>query len=559
MPNETRPETGKRIWVNPNAASGAVRPEPHPAGNSGQRKPRQWNDRGFLPFRLEMLTPVHIGSGDTLSPLEYVLRQHEDEWRLYRLDMRAWFAEYGQDSAVRGAVESTDLKRIQRVVNEKTGPLAEDAERFALFSCRIPDASLAETLQNALDRQSGKKGEVSAILRNPADGSVCLPGSSLKGALSTPLINWRDQEQSGSKQGDCLKGASNPYEYRKLMEQMFGDIRSHAMQALKVADLVAPPGICTIVKAEEKRLKESAREATPKNTCEVIPPGTMLYGRLHFDAASGKPLIQGPKWQLDFDGLRKLCNEFYRKRFQDELTKFYTLPHLHHVQAALQPVIEKLNALNGENPPLLLRAGHYSHVESVTVDANAPKGRTFKKEDGSKTDPVFGTTRTLANGELPFGWVLLHFCTPEEYADGILQTDVDIENAAAERRFRAQETVEQAQRKAEEAERLQRETAARQAEEVRKRQAEEARLAAMTPEEREIDAVESLRATEYEANELYNKLMKGLDKNMRLKAAQALQAFWQNLGKWEGKALSKKQTKKVQDVRALLAENGKGQ
>ena len=128
-----------------------------------------------------MLTPVHIGSGDTLSPLEYVLRQHEDAWRLYRLDMRAWFAEYGQDSAVRSAVESTDLKRIQRVVNEKTGPRAEDAERFALFSCRIPDASLAEeTLQNALDRQSGKKGEVSAILRNPADGSVCLPGSSLK-------------------------------------------------------------------------------------------------------------------------------------------------------------------------------------------------------------------------------------------------------------------------------------------------------------------------------------------------------------------------------------------
>lgn len=555
MPNETRPETGKRIWVNPNAASRAVSPEPHPAGNSGQRKPRLWNDKGFLPFRLEMLTPVHIGSGDTLSPLEYVLRQHEDAWRLYRLDMRAWFAEYGQDSPVRGAVESTDLKRIQRVVNEKTGPRAEDAERFALFSCRIPDTSLAETLQNALDRQSGKKGEVSAILRNPADGSVCLPGSSLKGALSTPLINWRDQEQSGSKQGDCLKGASNPYEYRKLMEQMFGDIRSHAMQALKVADLVAPPDICTIVKAEEKRLKESAREATPKNACEVIPPGTMLYGRLHFDAASGKPLIQGPKWQLDFDELRKLCNEFYRKRFQDELTKFYTLPHLHHVQAALQPVIEKLNALNGENPPLLLRVGHYSHVESVTVDVNAPQGRRFdirdetgktiRNPDGNprKTDPVFGTTRTLANGELPFGWVLLHFCTPEEYADGILQTDVDIENAAAERRALVQEAVEQAQRKAEEAERLRRET--------------EARLAAMTPEEREIDAVESLRATEYEANELYNKLMQGfLDKNIQLKAAQALQVFWQNLGKWEGKALSKKQTKKVQDVRALLVENG---
>ena len=63
MPNEKQPETGKRIWVNPNAASRTVRPEPHPAGNSGQRRPRQWNDKGFLPFRLEVLTPVLIEIG----------------------------------------------------------------------------------------------------------------------------------------------------------------------------------------------------------------------------------------------------------------------------------------------------------------------------------------------------------------------------------------------------------------------------------------------------------------------------------------------------------------
>ena len=39
------------------------------------RSPRQWRSEGFLPFRLEVLTPVHIGSGDVLSPLEYVIRK----------------------------------------------------------------------------------------------------------------------------------------------------------------------------------------------------------------------------------------------------------------------------------------------------------------------------------------------------------------------------------------------------------------------------------------------------------------------------------------------------
>lgn len=562
MPSEKQPETGKRVWVNPNAAPRAVATGPRSAGYTRQRKPRQWNEKGFIPFRLEVLTPVHIGSGDTLAPLEYVLRQREDSWRLYRLDMRSWFEEYGQDSVVRDAVESTDLKRIQSIVDKKTGPKAEDAERFALFSCSIPDASLVKTLQDALDRQSGKKGEVSAMLRNPADGSVCLPGSSLKGALSTPLINWRDREQSVDKLGGYLSEAftqngrpqDQQPEYRNRMEQIFGDIREHAMQALKVSDLLVPPDICAIAKAEERRLKESTKEATPKNACEVIPAGTTLYGRLLFDSASDGPLIQGRGWQLDFNTLRKLCNDFYWKRFTVERETFYTLPHLKHVDAALQPIAKKLAALDGEHSPLLLRVGHYSHVESVTVDANAPKGRTFTKKDGSRTSPVFGTTRTLANGELPFGWVLLHFCTPEEYADGVLQAEVDIENTAAERRFRAQEVVEQAQRKAEEAERLRRETEARQAEEKNRRKEEEERLAAMTPEEREIDAVESLRATEYDSNELYKKLGE-LDKNMQLKAAEALQAFWNKLGKWEGTALSKKQKAKVQAVKALLAEN----
>jgi len=597
-------------YVRHNSGNGTPN-APRSTGNATSRKlPRQWNEKGFLPFRLEILTPVHIGSGETLSPLEYVVRQKGEEWRLYRLDMRAWFEEFGQDKAVLEAIESGNLKSIQKVVNEKTGETAEDAERLALFSCRIPDKPLVQALQQVLDRQSDKKGEVDAIMRNPADGSVCLPGSSLKGALSTPLINWQDQQKSDGRDGflkneleKARKKAFNPnldekaqqrayrkaYQeaYRKCMSQMFDDIRAHAMQALKVSDVPIAPDICHIVPAEEKARK-AEKTPTPKNACEVIPADAALYGRLLFDSASGKPQILGPGWTADFDTLRMLCNAFYLSRLAIEYGKFYTLPHLSKARDEMDKVLQKIAAgfgpaeqsilamvketiqrlspnadphetaalfqdkmqkLGCKNPPLLLRVGHYSHVECVTVDANAPKG---KKISGAK-GPVFGTTRTLASGKQPFGWVLLHFCSPEEYTNGILQTETDIGNAISKHQALAQEATERKEAKALEAERAQREAEKRQAEKEQKRQAEEARLAAMSPEEREIKAVASLQAKEDNAVALYNKL-DALDEALRNRAAQVLQAFWQNTGKWEGKSLSKKQAEKVKKVKSLLAK-----
>ncbi len=64
------------------------------------RSPRQWRSEGFLPFRLEVLTPVHIGSGDVLSPLEYVIRKKNGKARLYRIDLQSWLMRHGSEQSV---------------------------------------------------------------------------------------------------------------------------------------------------------------------------------------------------------------------------------------------------------------------------------------------------------------------------------------------------------------------------------------------------------------------------------------------------------------------------
>ncbi len=516
-------------------------------------QPRHWNSQGFFPFRLEVLTPVFIGSGETLSPLNYVIRQEGKSYRLYGIDLQAWLMAHASDQSVQNIIASGDIARIHRMLDEKV-----NATEFSLFSCRIDDALLITKLTNAYcgtqNRDAGqrdKTGDVSAALRNPADGCLYIPGSSLKGAISTPLINWLDKSSSTSllaaMKSDPRRGMA------KQLEALFGSIREHAMQALKVSDVSLPsPFAGAIVHAQERSLKPE-KQGTPKPPCEVIlPDEKALWGRLLMDCPDTKPTITLPSGKMiPFNKLVQICNEFYKKRFQDEMSKFYICPHLQGVRKALQSVDAKINALDGNT--LLLRVGHYSHVESVTVDKNQPYTRNGK--DG-KPMP-YGTTRTLADGKLPFGWVLLHFCTPDDYEKGLRENEKERSDALATQRKALAAHREEAQAREAEAARILREKEERVREVAQKaamKQAEqeelEQQMAKLPPEDAKLLKLKT-QLDEALSMEIFRD-MEGWTPELQKKAAEALRECWKKLGKWEGKQ-SKKQESKIKRVKQLLS------
>ncbi|WP_298068392.1 RAMP superfamily CRISPR-associated protein [uncultured Mailhella sp.] len=517
---------------------------------AGRTEPRRWCGQGFFPFRLEVLTPVFIGSGDDLSPLEYVLREEKNGWRLHSIDLQSWLMEHAADTAVQNIIASGDLNRIYRMLDEKV-----DTGRFSVFSSRIDDPSLAEELKRAYTgnqtRQSGQKGktgEVRAALRNPADGCLYIPGSSLKGAISTPLINWLDKPGASSLRSDMEKDPKRGVTNR--LREMFGSIGEHAMQALKVSDVSASPSAGAVVRALE-RSKTPGKQGTPKPPCEIILPGEdALWGRLFMDCPK-KAVITLPDGQsVPFRELVRLCNAFYTKRFTEELEKFYKLPHFKDVHAALQPVVSRVQALD-ENS-MLLRVGHYSHVESVTVENNKP----FTRMGKNGTPMPWGTTRTLAGGKLPFGWIILHFCSREEYEHGLRQSEEARMTAAAKQREDAEERRRVAAERAAYAVQLRRQQEERhQAEEQKKaeeraRQEELARcMAELSPEEALILKLKTA-PDEALSMELFRE-MEGWTPELQKKAAEALCGCWQTLGKWDGKQ-SKKQEAKIKRVKQLL-------
>lgn len=518
-------------------------------------QPRRW-DKGFIPFRLEVLTPVFIGCDEKLSPLEYVIRKEGGKARLYRIDLQSWLMDHAADQSVQNVIATGDISRIRRMLDEKL-----DEKVYAVSSSPIEDMTLADELLRAFagqqDRRGGvqkdKTGDVDAAIRNPLDSCLYIPGSSLKGAMSTPIIDWQDS--LAKKMGrPTLKEAHRNDPKRGMndrMKEMFGSISDHAMQALKVSDIAAPFSSGTVVRAKEMSRKPEKKGST-KYPCEVIMPGSGdMWGRLMLDCSSGTPCITLPNGaKVTQADLIRHCNEFYRKRFMNEAKGFYLLPHFKAAFPTIKQIGERVMKLDGNT--MLLRVGHYSHVECVTVENNQPQTRKGK----NGTPMPSGTTRTLADGKAPFGWVLLHFCSQEEYEKGMAETEA-LRRAAVEAqtehlikmRREAEARAEQAALAARQQEERRLAAEQKAAEEKRKQEELARRMAELSPEEARLFKLTS-EPSEALSMEIYAE-MKNWSSELQRKAAEALRDCWTALGKWNGKQ-SKKQEEKVKTVKAML-------
>lgn len=125
-------------------------------------------------YELEFITPVHIGTGRKLYPLEYVV----DKNRLVAVDMDRLLVDEG---FLRLGITPAEISRGRFNLGEKY-PQAKDFPRYALAA----DAATCRLLQE-------RKGEVQELISDAAGWYI--PGSSLKGALRTLTYKGNDGDE----------------------------------------------------------------------------------------------------------------------------------------------------------------------------------------------------------------------------------------------------------------------------------------------------------------------------------------------------------------------------
>lgn len=116
-------------------------------------------------YKLTVLSPLHIGSGNKISPIEYVI-----DGRLYRIDMNSLFKDK----------------------NFPIDEFIEKAKDFLYLGNFYPDtvkkhAKYSIEISNELKRNRRTK-EVLEFIKS--GGRVYIPGSSIKGAIRTAILYY---------------------------------------------------------------------------------------------------------------------------------------------------------------------------------------------------------------------------------------------------------------------------------------------------------------------------------------------------------------------------------
>ncbi len=393
---------------------------------------------------ISTLSPVHIGCGEDYEPTNYVI----DNKQLLAFDPAQLLKQLTtQDkSELLRALDGPDpLPATQRFFYRHRAV----AEQVA--SHRVPVAkAIAEFYQSrfgkVVQRESaGKKVinrlEIARTTFNPVDQLPYLPGSSLKGAMRTAILEGLRKKNDPDRFPLDQPGNSRlSGQVAKSMEQTLlgGSFHTDPLRLVKISDAPFQPGhypvqnaagekqlrtrearrICFQVN-RKKRPNQFSAQGNVNTLIECIPAGQprAFLASLVFEHKQSPKVDQLPHRQLTFAELAQMCNDFYLPAFEQEcaiLEKngYVAENWLKNARTRLKPEGLWGKAISAGRG-FLLRVGRHSGAECVTVDAP----RQIKILRGKGTNPDYlpnATTLWLAaddkdahQGMQPFGWVFV--------------------------------------------------------------------------------------------------------------------------------------------------------
>lgn len=381
---------------------------------------------------LQPLSPVHVGSGETIEPYEYLLERHDEAGFLLVLDLPRLFAEMTpqQRSDYDRVVERGDFPGLRAWLRRHADPT-----RHRRYAIQVQDA-IYEQIEQSLDEPQ-RLGEIHLCTRDAHTGRPYVPGSSIKGAIRTALVDAtaRDAQGGQAKALRELAGcAGHPKERRKIQHtQQFEaialghmtkdrngrsrpDLYRDPLRQLAIADIPLADDACYIDRVQIVQRPDRRRQRDPRFDTDDASD-ILIYRDMTWSLADDEPVAFAgearlsphladpqlmkkdksgkPNWlphAVEVEPLCAACNAFYAASLRHELETF-AVPE--DIAAPLLGTLDRLAANE-----CLIRLGRHSHFECVTVS------EPYRQPP----ETGFGKSRTYADaGRMPLGWAKLRF------------------------------------------------------------------------------------------------------------------------------------------------------
>lgn len=348
---------------------------------------------------IQILSPVHIGSGQDIDPLEYVVK----DGIFYRLDLPRFLGQ--MDGAMRAEFN-------RKAAEPNPVVLRDFIHRHAApqkHACFTADGGAFEAKYQQNLKNPNTKLEITLMTRTAGNWQAYIPGSSIKGAIRTAVVS----ELAKSKRPQNL----NPRFFEKDVLG-YGDAKQDPFRCVKLSDAPLPAASTFIDRAEIFKLKKGigpdpagiqmfyeqcfsmldGETITASGTLDI---DDQLPSKRTFDRRQKKD-INAVSMAIDAFDLFKACRAFYLPKMQAEHENFYkSSPELEAHSQELEAHSQKLLATQYADNEFPIRLGRFSHVECTTVD-DYRQPRTRRTRDGKNLP--WGVTRTLSAGTMPMGW-----------------------------------------------------------------------------------------------------------------------------------------------------------
>lgn len=388
-----------------------------------------------MKIRLEFITPVHIGSGEYLNPFDYVIKDNY----CYRINYTS-FLDYlsaTKKEEFNNLINNNRFIELRKFIVQNFNPSNENSYLYKTsISKNFKDAYLKN-----IDNPENKLVLQGFIRRG--DYKPFIPGSSIKGAIRTAVLNYilenkylKENVDIESKIIDAFKNISKKHninnrdidskkiEYFLLNnENAKINIPNDPFRLLEIPDITLSDNDDILVEQiVNRRIKgnkltptrqswqmfyEITNSKVTTNLQSSIFTRTLVINfknviRKKLKNLSNNKLSNIISFFLDEELIIKACNSFYKKIALNEYKKYFET----YIPENLNEIKKIMSLLgvydeNSNDRYFILRLGRFVHKESMTfIDLNKIKKIKDKK--------VSGKSRYFVNDHIPLGWVKVH-------------------------------------------------------------------------------------------------------------------------------------------------------
>ncbi len=334
-------------------------------------------------IQIEILTPLHIGSGEEIDPYEYVIK----DGRLYKINLANFLYHLSPAEQKEFDKLSSDIVRLREFIRNKA-----EFDQFSEFSVEV--SSTVESVYETKFQDIHNQLIVSPFIRELS--SPFIPGSLLKGAIRTAVIFELFQGKVNEKRRGDVFEAELLRSQRTRRDRKTGkpitrglDGEKDPFRAIKITD-VRLPGNTTYVERVETFSRKSGK-IEPLNIqilkeithCLFQNKHVTLAGELRIDDELIKRNQEIKLKSINKNFILRACANFTHRIIDNELRYFANHP--------IAKIYERLKNEALEKESSLLRLGWGSGFDSVTVNLKQQKPKSIQ-------------TRKLVDNVLPLGW-----------------------------------------------------------------------------------------------------------------------------------------------------------